>query len=186
MIPWTKKHCNSVTRVAYVLAMFALQYNQFKDYRLPISHNLLSSLLICFACIASRFEMMLNSLPKEAFMPNAMYNNWANAHTSNQHHNKDEFHAETDSEGAMSEKGYEDTPPRKSFASDISVYSVSSIQTCVMEPRSVAISSPVLFKCRQLPCRTFISTGSCPYGDRCVFLHCVSCFVYSIAVFMAS
>lgn len=26
-------------------------------------------------------------------------------------------------------------------------------------------------KCRQLPCRTFISTGSCPYGDRCVFLH---------------
>lgn len=27
------------------------------------------------------------------------------------------------------------------------------------------------FKCRQLPCRTFISTGTCPYGDRCVFLH---------------
>ncbi len=27
------------------------------------------------------------------------------------------------------------------------------------------------FKCRQLPCRTFVSTGSCPYGDRCVFLH---------------
>ncbi|KAJ1423914.1 hypothetical protein B484DRAFT_432519 [Ochromonadaceae sp. CCMP2298] len=26
-------------------------------------------------------------------------------------------------------------------------------------------------KCRQLPCRTFISTGSCPYGERCVFLH---------------
>lgn len=26
-------------------------------------------------------------------------------------------------------------------------------------------------KCRQLPCRTWISTGSCPYGDRCVFLH---------------
>lgn len=26
-------------------------------------------------------------------------------------------------------------------------------------------------KCRQLPCRTFVSTGSCPYGDRCVFLH---------------
>lgn len=27
------------------------------------------------------------------------------------------------------------------------------------------------FKCRQLPCRTFVSTGSCPYGERCVFLH---------------
>ena len=26
-------------------------------------------------------------------------------------------------------------------------------------------------KCRQLPCKTFVSTGSCPYGDRCVFLH---------------
>jgi hypothetical protein len=26
-------------------------------------------------------------------------------------------------------------------------------------------------KCRQLPCRTWISTGSCPYGDRCVFIH---------------
>lgn len=30
---------------------------------------------------------------------------------------------------------------------------------------------PQAFKCRQLPCRTFISTGSCPYNDRCVFLH---------------
>ena len=29
-------------------------------------------------------------------------------------------------------------------------------------------------KCRQLPCRTFISTGSCPYGERCVFLHDLS------------
>jgi hypothetical protein len=26
-------------------------------------------------------------------------------------------------------------------------------------------------KCRLLPCRTFVSTGSCCYGDRCVFLH---------------
>mmetsp|Transcript_5422 Transcript_5422/g.11848 ORF Transcript_5422/g.11848 Transcript_5422/m.11848 type:complete len:438 (+) Transcript_5422:68-1381(+) len=26
-------------------------------------------------------------------------------------------------------------------------------------------------KFRQLPCRTFISCGACPYGDRCVFLH---------------
>lgn len=27
------------------------------------------------------------------------------------------------------------------------------------------------YKCRQLPCRTFVSAGCCPYGDRCVFLH---------------
>jgi hypothetical protein len=26
-------------------------------------------------------------------------------------------------------------------------------------------------KCRLLPCRTFLSTGSCPYNDRCVFIH---------------
>jgi len=24
---------------------------------------------------------------------------------------------------------------------------------------------------RQLPCRTYLSIGTCPYGDRCVFLH---------------
>jgi hypothetical protein len=26
-------------------------------------------------------------------------------------------------------------------------------------------------KCRQLPCRTFISCGTCPYDTKCVFLH---------------
>jgi len=26
-------------------------------------------------------------------------------------------------------------------------------------------------KFRQLPCRTFISTGTCPYRDRCDFIH---------------
>jgi len=29
-------------------------------------------------------------------------------------------------------------------------------------------------KFRQLPCRTFIATGHCPYKDRCVYLHCPS------------
>ena len=29
-------------------------------------------------------------------------------------------------------------------------------------------------KFRQLPCRTFIATGYCPYKDRCVYLHCPS------------
>ena len=24
---------------------------------------------------------------------------------------------------------------------------------------------------RQLPCRTFLSCGTCPYRDRCVYLH---------------
>lgn len=26
-------------------------------------------------------------------------------------------------------------------------------------------------KCRQLPCKTWISTGTCPYNDKCYFLH---------------
>lgn len=26
-------------------------------------------------------------------------------------------------------------------------------------------------KLRQLPCKTFISVGTCPYRDRCVYLH---------------
>jgi len=32
-------------------------------------------------------------------------------------------------------------------------------------------NSMAMNKFRQLPCRTFISTGSCPYGEKCVFLH---------------
>ena len=30
---------------------------------------------------------------------------------------------------------------------------------------------PSLFNYRQLPCRTFISVGTCPYRERCVYLH---------------
>ena len=26
-------------------------------------------------------------------------------------------------------------------------------------------------KFRQLPCRTFLSIGNCPYRERCVYLH---------------
>ena len=25
--------------------------------------------------------------------------------------------------------------------------------------------------CRQLPCKTFLQTGACPYRDRCQYLH---------------
>jgi hypothetical protein len=38
-------------------------------------------------------------------------------------------------------------------------------------PNSVSSYGTQPQKCRQLPCRTFISAGSCPYGERCVFLH---------------
>jgi hypothetical protein len=46
------------------------------------------------------------------------------------------------------------------------------VQQSVQQPRSagelVYDSSP---KFRQLPCRTFISVGTCPYRERCVYLH---------------
>ena len=41
-------------------------------------------------------------------------------------------------------------------------------------------------KYRQLPCRTFLATGHCPYKDRCVYLHCPSirsAFIVSIFPF---
>lgn len=41
----------------------------------------------------------------------------------------------------------------------------------IIRPTAITQHAHQVFKCRQLPCRTFISTGSCPYGDRCVFLH---------------
>jgi hypothetical protein len=45
---------------------------------------------------------------------------------------------------------------------------IASSNASVMSNSSTASAQA---KCRQLPCRTFISTGSCPYNDRCVFLH---------------
>jgi hypothetical protein len=44
-------------------------------------------------------------------------------------------------------------------------------------PRSAAEANrkPDESKFRQLPCRTFISVGTCPYKDRCVFLHDCRC-----------
>lgn len=38
----------------------------------------------------------------------------------------------------------------------------SEAESCCIEDDS---------KFRQLPCRTFISCGFCPYRERCVFLH---------------
>eukprot|EP00401_Gymnodinium_catenatum_P078712 CAMPEP_0117483218 /NCGR_PEP_ID=MMETSP0784-20121206/13824_1 /TAXON_ID=39447 /ORGANISM="" /LENGTH=321 /DNA_ID=CAMNT_0005277743 /DNA_START=13 /DNA_END=978 /DNA_ORIENTATION=- len=47
---------------------------------------------------------------------------------------------------------------------------------CAIFPRS---ASEALFdsttKFRQLPCRTFISVGTCPYRERCVYLHDPRC-----------
>ena len=59
-------------------------------------------------------------------------------------------------------------------------YDVYSNQSTYYDNRNPSYTSSTIpnqnhiVKCRQLPCRTFISTGSCPYGDRCVFLHDMS------------
>lgn len=51
---------------------------------------------------------------------------------------------------------------------------IQALAPMLNKPEVASVSPPVVPKCRQLPCRTFISAGSCPYGDRCVFLHDMS------------
>ena len=40
-----------------------------------------------------------------------------------------------------------------------------------IRPLTSQYDAATVSKSRMLPCRTFISTGCCPYGARCVFLH---------------
>lgn len=58
---------------------------------------------------------------------------------------------------------------RDHFHGELRVPSNDSFDRC--DVHHVSQHAHQQFKCRQLPCRTFVSTGSCPYGDRCVFLH---------------
>jgi len=59
------------------------------------------------------------------------------------------------------------------------VYNMAAIQQSapatlpLVNARSAAelYMSPDEYKFRQLPCRTFISVGTCPYRERCVYLH---------------
>ena len=62
-------------------------------------------------------------------------------------------------------------PPNSQISNRMeSIRSSGHAGSVVPSPQQAVITPPAA-KCRQLPCRTFISTGSCPYGDRCVFLH---------------
>ena len=36
---------------------------------------------------------------------------------------------------------------------------------------SISSSHDHIESSRQLPCRTFVSSGACPYRERCVYLH---------------
>jgi hypothetical protein len=61
-----------------------------------------------------------------------------------------------------------DAPRTKSFDSQNNEFCSISAPEAKNGP-ALGVITPG--KCRLLPCRTFISTGSCCYGDRCVFLH---------------
>ncbi len=41
----------------------------------------------------------------------------------------------------------------------------------VTDSEQYSPTSPFVKPYRQLPCKTFIATGSCPYYQRCVFIH---------------
>jgi hypothetical protein len=89
---------------------------------------------------------------------------------SNPHHSN-YYDADTDVEDNMSssEKFFpEPVAPNRHFMMEVG--KVPSNDSGDMYTNDTRNQHHV-FKCRQLPCRTFISTGSCPYGDRCVFLH---------------
>lgn len=85
--------------------------------------------------------------------------------------NSNYYDADTDVEDNMSssEKFFmEPVAPNRHFMAEVGkIPSNDSGDMYTSETRN----QHHVFKCRQLPCRTFISTGSCPYGDRCVFLH---------------
>lgn len=75
----------------------------------------------------------------------------------------DDLYGDTDTEDSF------DSMHRRSNVGELSKLSCSSDE--YISDVHGSHHPPQQFKCRQLPCRTFISTGSCPYGDRCVFLH---------------
>ena len=56
------------------------------------------------------------------------------------------------------------------YESPRGVASLSEMNRTV-SPSEEDLQSQPVFKCRQLPCKTFLSTGSCPYSERCIFLH---------------
>ncbi|KAJ1406631.1 hypothetical protein B484DRAFT_436673 [Ochromonadaceae sp. CCMP2298] len=71
-------------------------------------------------------------------------------------------------------------PPARTNGSTESMYhrSLAPSPTASYQPQPRS-ASEALFdtssKFRQLPCRTFISVGTCPYRERCVYLHDPRC-----------
>lgn len=95
-------------------------------------------------------------------------------------HSYDDF-PDTDSEDIISPDHSVHGSLSKSFTQKNDLMSTSSSDSIENSNHFFELSkrySPIHItqaqKCRQLPCRTFISTGCCPYGDKCVFLHDLS------------
>ena len=90
---------------------------------------------------------------------------------STHHQNATYFEADTDVEEISSSSDkfarMEPSPSLSYMSENIGKTPSNDSADYLNDPRN----QNHVFKCRQLPCRTFISTGSCPYGDRCVFLH---------------
>lgn len=67
-------------------------------------------------------------------------------------------------------------PPSPQVPAEVNRYPQQAGNAATAFPRS---ASEALFdtstKFRQLPCRTFISVGTCPYRERCVYLHDPRC-----------
>ncbi len=80
----------------------------------------------------------------------------------------DDFYGDTDTEDSL-ELTQRSKWHMSSTHSDSS--KLSSVSDEGIQHHHLSHHPQQQFKCRQLPCKTFVSTGSCPYGDRCVFLH---------------
>ncbi len=108
---------------------------------------------------------------KDRYSPASHISDWSDVyhmHHSSRGNGEDTF-PDTDTEDAPSTEY-----PLKAFPLNDENYGYqrqNPAPSQVKEGRQGSSFSHQVFKCRQLPCRTFISTGSCPYGDRCVFLH---------------
>ena len=121
----------------------------------------------------------------ERYSPASLLSDWSDGHNNNNHYSMKSAVVEdnlpdTDTE-ELTVNGYSYEPPGsrahyredggiRSYSNDFG-YATPELDAQPSVRSGSQQSNNHVFKCRQLPCKTFISTGSCPYGDRCVFLH---------------
>ena len=110
---------------------------------------------------------------KDRFSPASLLSDWSDPANGHYHSRSDEGLPDTDTEDAPSTEFRRDRFGLKVINDESFLHQRRHNVTpqLAKDTRQGSSFSQQAFKCRQLPCRTFISTGSCPYGDRCVFLH---------------